>query len=81
MNRQDLDELADQLETWMAAADLHHRQTAKVLFMNIRDMDKSKLHPTIAEIQTRLAALDFEDLRTVFHETWNPMRQWDRTVH
>ena len=81
MNRQELEELADQLETWMAAVDLYHRQTAKVLFMNIRDMNKSKLHPTIAEIQIRLAALDFEDLKTVFHETWNPMRQWERDYH
>lgn len=81
MNRQELEELTDQLETWMAAAGLYHRQTAKILFMNIRDMDASRLPPTVAAMQFRLATLDFEDLQRVLYETWNPMRQWGKTVH
>ena len=77
-----LEQMTDQLETWLAAHRIHPNQyTLKSFRESLRVVSSEALGPTIAEIQQRLASLDESELKMVWWELRNPMRARDRITH
>ncbi len=83
MSEYELEEYIDLLETFMAATKLHPRtQSASSLWWNINKANPVEpLHPESEKIRVRLTALTEDEIRTVRHQSWNPMRKWNRVTH